>query len=94
MKEWLGEIYITAIGLAVCVGILISCKPHERPIPEAKGNNQEPPQCDIKLEDQKWELKRGEIDIIRLKVCGGWLIKSNKNSKSSFIFYKDENHLW
>jgi hypothetical protein len=79
---------------------ILSCKAKERPTPsvnnEAHGevvtNGYKP--CDIKPEEQRWEIKRGETDLIRLKVCGGWLVKSNHNPHAMFTFYADENHVW
>ncbi len=81
--------------------IAISCKPKDRPSvnTEANGDVKVQPtvitqQCDIKPNEQKWEVMQGETIVHRLKVCGGWLVKPSHDRKSMFTFIPDENHVW
>lgn len=86
--------YVVILIAAVIV-LLCSCKAKERMkiVQDAHAEEKENT-CTIKLEDQKWEIVKVEGgDLIRIKTCGGWLVKS-KNKYSVLTFVPDEGHYW
>lgn len=49
----------------------------------------------LRTTENKWECYDcGLFDVYRLKIYGGWLVKTDNLSCDSLIFIEDREHKW